>query len=202
MYEPICFLLMGDFIRAFSPLIAIGVAVACLMIIGILSVVYMIAQRVIIWYDGIIRDDAVHYIRNHLRKLGKWYPDGTPLEKFVDEKLRIDRVASHAISYYSLEILQELLRHLLAFGQPESSLVLALAERNSKNASEVLWMRFYWKKEWWILWPESKSESPHKKAIDFRAFPESWLDDETCPEVGRIIAVRTIPLGIIRNYFR
>ena len=64
MYEPICCLLVGDFVKAFSPLIAIGLAIVCLVIIGVITSIYLIVNQFLCWYDCIIREDAVRYLRS------------------------------------------------------------------------------------------------------------------------------------------
>ncbi len=205
MYEPIYCLLVGDFVKAFSPLIAIGLAIVCLVIIGVITIIYLIVNQFLCWYDGIIREDAVRYLRSYLKKSDTRYPSSTQLERFMSKELRIAHMHNHSTKHCDSKATRELLRYLIAFGQSESSLVFALAEQENKTLAEVLWMRFYWRKEWWILWPEVKPSEPRgtfpreEKKIALRAFPESWLENEADSEIGRIIAMRTIALSTARS---
>lgn len=176
------------------------IAIAAIFVVGgIIAIICAIVYSIIYGpvREWLRRDDARHIVQAHLSELKGWRPQGHQLEKFIREQLGGKGFVRGTKQHYSGQTLQDFLCRIISFKQPESSLVVAQAEKGGKLCT-IIYMRFWWENQWWALWygPKKRGHKPQ-----FRAFPETWVEDEAWTEVGRIKEFHTISYETLSRYF-
>lgn len=174
-----------------------GIAIIVLIIILalIIAIASSVGQTISL---ALQKDDAEHLLRSEVAsKLKDWKPQEDQLQAFYERELIRDDFCRDIKRRYDESNLVEYLRRVKAFEQAESSLVIAQSERGGRYFVTI-WMRFWWRDQWWVSWYGSKKHRDFR----FRAFPESWLEEEVWPEIGCITAFHTISYETVTKYFK
>lgn len=184
--------LILELMDGFGPILIIGL----LIIAVIISAACILAGSVFgPLLAHIKNDDVFHMLKNRLLNLKGWQPTQAEINEFFKKKAHPKKLAGVKLHYTSA-VLQAFTCYALAFEQEESSLVTGIAEYG-KQRFAVLWFRFYWEDQWWVLWHGGKKGRTPK----FRAFPECQLENEVWPEVGNITAFWTISYKEVDDFF-
>ena len=176
-------------------MIIVGIAIfgAIMILALVISVGYSVYETVSM---ALRKDDAEHLLRSEVANLKGWVPQPGQVENFARHELIKDDFRRDIKRRYDGKNLIEYLCRIKAFGQAESSLVIAQSEHNGEYFATI-WMRFWWNGQWWVSWYGAKKHKTPK----FRAFPESYLEDEVWPEIGCITVFHTISYETIEKYF-
>ncbi len=181
-----------ELMDGFGPILTIGL----LIVAVIISAACILAGSVFgPLLAHIKNDDVFHMLKNRLPNLKGWLPTQAEINEFFEKKIRSKKLSGLKMRCTSAKM-QDFICYALAFGQEESSLVTGIAEYG-KQRFAVLWFRFYWEDQWWVLWHGGKKGRTPK----FRAFPECQLEDEVWPEVGNIVAFWTISYEEVDDFF-
>lgn len=164
--------------------------------VAFVALFFLIVVQGLLYLFTLLREniacaDAEQELRNRWQKTRKHLPS-------LDRTRSLARNELNLISDIDLRTLQGYLLYLLTYQQAESSLVAGVFETEEGQKLSQVWMRFYWRDGWWVLWYDKKHR---RKKHPFRAFPEAWISSET-QNIGRIIAMRTFSYQTIAKYFK